>query len=166
MKVSELFADITLDPSFEGFVTTDDMVLAVDITGKAASVDEYEVVQMGIKNVDSSLNAEKKTNAYIRAGKSTVKTGTQRTFSIDADRYMGDGFQDYALSHAVKYGVGQKCIVPYAYFDRLTGKGEKGTASIIVEKDGGGATEENSSISISLEKAGNAPTEFTYTKAG
>lgn len=166
MKVSELFAEITLKPDFNGFITADDMVLAADITGKASSVDDYEVIQMGVKSVDASLNAEKKTNAYIRAGKSTTKTGTQRTFGIDADRYIGDAFQDYALSHEIKYGVGQSCIVPYAYFDRITGKGEKGKASIIVDTDGSGGAEENSGVSISLEKAGEAPAEFTYTKSG
>lgn len=163
MTVSELMTGITVDPDFEGWVTADDMVLAVDITGTAATVGDYVVVQVGVKTVDASMNAEKKTNAYIRAGKSTTKTGTQRTFAIDADRYIGDDFQDYALSHAVKYGVGQACVVPYAYFDRLTGKGEKGKASIIVDTDGSGAAEENSGISISLEKSGDAPVAFTYS---
>lgn len=163
MTVSELMTGITVDPDFEGWVTADDMVLAVDITGTAATVGDYVVVQVGVKTVDASMNAEKKTNAYIRAGKSTTKTGTQRTFAIDADRYIGDDFQDYALSHAVKYGVGQACVVPYAYFDRLTGKGEKGKASIIVDTDGSGAAEENSGISISLEKSGDAPVAFVYS---
>lgn len=164
MKVSELMTGVTPDPAFEGWVTADDMVLAVDISGDSTTTPaNYELVQVGVKTVDASLNAEKKTNAYIRAGKSTTKTGTQRTFAIDADRYIGDEFQDYALSHAVKYGVGQACVVPYIYFDRLTGKGEKGKVSIVVDTDGSGAAEENSGISISLEKSGDAPVEFTYS---
>ena len=45
----------------------------------------------------------------------------------------------------------------------LTGKGEKGTASIIVNSDGGGNAGENSSISIDLKSVGTAPTEYTYS---
>ena len=58
--------------------------------------------------------------------------------------------------------MGQKVIVPYVYFSVLTGKGEKGTASIIVNSDGGGNAGENSAISIDLRSVGTKPTEYTY----
>ena len=51
----------------------------------------------------------------------------------------------------------------YVYFSILTGKGEKGTVSIIVNSDGGGNAGENSSISIDLRSVGTAPTEYTYS---
>lgn len=154
----------------EGLITADSMCLAVDIAAAGATEipDEpnaanYVVAQAGVKSVDASLNAEKKTNAYIRQGKSTTKTGTQRTFTIDADRYSGDEFQDFALSNEIKFAVGQACVVPYIYFDVGTGKGESGLASIIVDTDGSGGAEENSGVSISLEKAGPAPVAFEYS---
>lgn len=50
----------------------------------------------------------------------------------------------------------------YVYFSVLTGKGEKGTASIIVNSDGGGNAGENSAISIDLRSVGVKPTEYTY----
>ena len=60
-------------------------------------------------------------------------------------------------------GVGQKVVVPYVYFSLLTGKGEKGTVSIIVNSDGGGNAGENSAISVDLRSVGTAPTEYTYS---
>lgn len=47
MKLSELMAGRSPNPAFEGFVTNDDYVLAVDcsVDGKAA-VGDYAVVQM------------------------------------------------------------------------------------------------------------------------
>lgn len=63
----------------------------------------------------------------------------------------------------IAHGVGQKVVVPYVYFSILTGKGEKGTVSIIVNSDGGGNAGENSSISIDLRSVGTAPTEYTYS---
>lgn len=173
MNVSEMYSMLNLENfPVQGNITADSMCLAVDITNAGATeipanpnYGNYVVVQAGIKSVSASLNAEKKTNAYIRQGKSTTKTGTQRTFSIDADRYSGDAFQDFALSHSIKYAVGQACVVPYIYFDVGTGRGESGLASIVVDTDGSGASEENLGVSISLEKAGPAPVEFTYTVA-
>ena len=91
---------------------------------------------MGTKSVTASLNPETKESAYIRAGKSTVKTGNQRTISFECDRYLGDEFQDFANS--IKYAIGQDAIVNYVYFNILTGKGEKGTATLSLDTDGSG----------------------------
>ena len=103
-------------------------------------------MQVGVEGVESSLNAETNDKQYIRAGKSTTKKGTQRKFSIKGDRYSGDEFQDYALSETVKYGVGNDCVVDYVYFNYLTGKGEKGKASLMVNTDAAFATSRRSNI--------------------
>ena len=137
MKVSELMAGYTPDDEFEGFATNDDWVLAVGI-GETTSEKDYTVVQQGIAGLDPQMNPVTQDKQYIRTGLSTSKTGTQR-------------------------GVGQKVGVPYIYFSILTGKGEKGTVSIIVNSDGGGNAGENSSISIDLRSVGTAPTEYTYS---
>ena len=47
----------------------------------------------------------------------------------------------------------------------LTGKGEKGKASIVVNSDGSGNAGESSSIDIDLKKAGSIPKEWVYAKA-
>ena len=163
MKVSELMKNITPDPEFKGFVTNDDMVLAVGIGEFTAGEKDYTVVQMGISGLDPQMNPVTQDKQYIRAGLSTTKTGTQRTFAITGDRYIGDPFQDYCFGLDIAHGVGQKVVVPYIYFSVLTGKGEKGTASIIVNSDGGGNAGENAGISIDLRSVGTKPTEYTYS---
>ena len=165
MKLSELMAGITPNADYEGYVMADNMVLAVNTAGStgASSVGDYSVVQVGVEGVESSLNAETNDKQYIRAGKSTTKKGTQRKFSIKGDRYAGDDFQDYALSETMKYAVGQACVVDYVYFNYLTGKGEKGKASLIVNTDAGGNAGDNSTFDIELSKSGDMPEAYTWS---
>ena len=161
MKLSALMAGKTPSAAFEGFATADDMVLAVDCSASQnADVGDYAVVQVGAKSVTASLNPETTTSAYIRAGKSDTKTGNQRTISFELDKYHGDEFQDYADS--IKYATGQAAIVNYVYFSILTGKGEKGQATLVLDTDGSGNAEENLAISGSLNKSGAAPEVFTW----
>ena len=163
MKVSELMAGYTPDDEFEGFATNDDWVLAVGIGDSVTSENDYTVVQQGIEGLDPQMNPVTQDKQYIRAGLSTSKTGTQRTFAITGDRYIGDAFQDYCFGLNIAHGVGQAVVVPYVYFSILTGKGEKGTVSIIVNSDGGGNAGENSAISVDLRSVGTKPTEYTYS---
>lgn len=165
MKLSELMAGHTPDPAFEGFVTNDDFVLAVDCSesGSTTDVGDYSVVQMGITGLDANLNPITQDKTYIRAGQSTMKTGNQRSFAVSGDRYVGDDFQDFALSHAVLYGTGQSVIRGYVYFCILNGKGEKGEASIIVNSDGSGSAGESAEVDIEIRKASAQPTEYTYS---
>lgn len=170
MKLAELMAGITLNPNFTGVVTNDDFVLALDC-GEAPAEDwnsenEFAVVQLGVTGLDSNMNPITQDKVYIRAGQSTTKTGNQRSFAVSGDRYVGDDFQDFALSHAIKYGVGQKVVRKYVYFNIVTGKGEKGEVSIIVNSDGSGEAGNSSEISIELKKSGAAPTEYAFTAEG
>lgn len=162
MKLSELMAGYTPKAEFAGFATNDDWVLAVGI-GETTGKGDYTVVQMGIAGLDPQLNPVTQDKQYIRTGLSTSKTGTQRSFAITGDRYIGDDFQDYCFGLDIAHGVGQKVVVPYVYFSILSGKGEQGTVSIIVNSDGGGNAGENSSISIDLKSVGSAPAEYTYS---
>ena len=163
MKLSELMKDHEPKAAFEGFVTADDMVLAIDISkDQDAEVEAYAVVQVGIEGVDPSLNSETKDAQYLRAGKSSTKTATQRQFSISGDMYIGDEAQDFMLSHKIKYGTGQAVVVNYVFFNLLTGKGEKGKATVAVNSDGSGNSGDNAGIDIQLSKVGDAPEEFTY----
>lgn len=164
MKLSELMADHSPNPSYEGFVTNDDFVLAVDCSenGKAA-VDDYAVVQLGVTGLDANLNPVTQDKTYIRAGQSTMKTGNQRSFTVSGDRYVGDEFQDFALSHAIMYGTGSAVIRSYVYFPIQTGKGEKGEASIIVNSDGSGSAGESAEVDIEIRKASAQPVEYTYS---
>lgn len=165
MTVSQLMQGRTPNANYTGWIVNDDWVLAVDISGGNAEVKDYVVAQMGVAGLDAQLNPVTQDKQYIRAGQSTTKTGTQRTFKVSGDRYVGDAFQDFCFSHAIKYGVGNAVVVPYVYFNILNGKGEKGYVSIIVNSDGAGDSGESSSIDIELKKAGEQPAEYTYTGA-
>lgn len=164
MKLSDLMKGYAPDPAFEGFVTNDDFVLAMDCTaeGAAAGPAAYDVVQIGVAGLDAQMNPVTKDSQYIRAGQSTMKTGTQRSFKVSGDRYVGDGFQDFALSHKVKYGTGSAVVRPYVYFCLLNGMGEQGRASVIVNSDASGNAGENAGIDIEIKKAGDAPTEYVW----
>lgn len=163
MKLSELMAEHKPDLAFEGFVTNDDFALAVDCSEDGtADVGDYAVAQMGVTGLDANLNPITQDKTYIRAGQSTMKTGNQRSFKVSGDRYVGDAFQDFAMSHAVMYGTGSAVVRRYVYFCLLNGKGEQGQASIIVNSDGNGAAGESAAVDIELKKSGAAPTEYTY----
>lgn len=164
MTLKELMNGKTPSPDFEGFVTNDDWVLAIDIAATPSTKEEdYTVAQMGVAGLDAQMNPVVQDKQYIRAGMSTIKTGTQRTFAVSGDRFIGDEFQDWCFSHENKYGVGQTVVKPYVYFNVLNGKGEKGMVSVIVNSDGSGNAGENAAVSIDCRKAGAMPTEYTYT---
>lgn len=161
MTIAELMKDVTPSAEFEGFSTADDMVLAIDFTGEAASPAAYTVAQEGITEQSGTLTPETKESIYLRAGKVTAKTGTSRSFTVSGDRYHNDDFQDALLAHSLKYGTGQNVIRPYVYFDRLTGKGEQGKVSISVESDLTGTAGENATFSATMSSVG-VPAEYTY----
>lgn len=163
MKLSALMAGYTPSAEFAGVATNDDFVLAIDISeGGAEEPANYVVVQSGISAVDAQLSPETDEKTYIRAGKVTNKTATQRTFNLSGDRMFGDEFQDFVLSHAIKFGTGQKVIKPYIFFSLLTGEGEKGTASIIVNSDGSGDAGASAEIDIDI-MATAAPESYTWS---
>lgn len=168
MKLSELMQGKTPDVNYEGWVTNDDWVFAINLTPNTTAttaVSDYAVVQMGIEGLDAQLNPITVDKTYIRAGQSTQKTGTQRSFAVSGDRYIGDEAQDYIFGHVVKYGTGNAAITDYVYFNILNGKGEKGQVSIIVNSEGGGNAGESSAIDVEFKKIGNVPTEYTYSAA-
>lgn len=165
MKLSELMKDYTPSPTYEGWVTNDDYVFAIDTApndSTATKEGDYVVVEMGIAGLDAQLNPITQDKTYIRAGQNSMKTGTQRSFSVTGDRYVGDEAQDYCLSHKTKYRTGNSVVTNYLYFNVLTGKGEKGQCSIIVNSDGSGNAGESSSIDIEFKKMGATPAEYTY----
>ena len=166
MKLSELMTGVTPKATFEGWVTNDDYVFAIDLTPGSTTPTtpaNFVVVQMGIEGLDAQLNPITQDKTYIRAGQSTQRTGTQRSFAVTGDRYVGDAAQDYCLSHAIKLGRGNAVVTNYIYFNMLNGKGERGQVSIIVNSDGSGNAGESSAVDIEFRKIGADPTEYTYS---
>lgn len=164
MKLSELMETLVPEPAFEGFSTADDLVLAIGFAGSEADPNDYVVAQTGITEQSGKLTSQTKDSQYLRTGQVTTKTGTSRAFAVKGDRYNSDEFQDALLAHELKYGTGQSVIKEYVYFDMLTGKGERGKISIVIEDDLGGGAGDNASFSASLTSTVK-PTEYTYTPA-
>lgn len=168
MTLKELMQGFKPSEDYVGWVTNDDFVFAINLNPGAATpteVEEYGVVQMGIEGLDAQLNPITVDKTYIRAGQSTQRTGTQRSFKVSGDRYIGDAVQDFLFSHDIKYGTGNKVITDYVYFNVLNGKGEKGQVSIIINSDGAGNAGESSAIDVEFKKVGSIPTEYTYSEA-
>ena len=100
MLLSTLMTGKPTSPAYAGFATNDDFVLAIDTTGIAATPSDYSVVQVGITGHEASIAADTADARYVRTGKTQSKTGAQRTFAVAGERYVGDTFQDWALSLA------------------------------------------------------------------
>lgn len=163
MKVSEVMVGKNPSAAFKGVVTNDAHVLAIDISEESnGKIGDYVVAQICISGVDAQLNPETEDKTYIRAGKATTKTATQRTFNVTGDKYHGDDFQDFVGKHKIKFGTGQDVIVPYVYFSLLTGEGEKGKAAIIVNSDGSGEAGASAEIDVDV-MAVETPGEYTYS---
>ena len=65
-------------------------------------------------------------------------------------------------SLAVMFGTGSTVIVPYVYFSMLTGKGETGKASVIVNGDASNGAGNNAGISVTVSGV-EKPKEYTYS---
>ena len=93
--------------------------------------------------------------------KSSIVMQLGTRLAINGDRCVGDAFQDFVLSHKIVYGTGSDIIVPYIYFSLRTGKGEKGSAAIIVTSDVGGAAGSKATFACNVKAIG-TPDEFTF----
>lgn len=166
MTVSEAIAASGITPAadYKGVEMTDDYVLAIQTAETQANVGSWIVCADYVKGYPAALNPTTNDATYVRTGTASTKSGQQRSFSIEGDRCVGDAFQDFCLSHDIKYGTGQDVVVPYVWFSLRTGKGEKGTAAIIVNEDAGGNAGSNAGFKIDL-KASAKPEAYTYSAA-
>lgn len=161
MKLSELMQGRTLNPSFEGDIMADDMVLALNLND-SEDVGDYIVAQPRISEHSGALNAQTADRQYIRTGNTTIRTGVGRTITVNGDRFKGDPFQDGILDHKIKFGVGSDVIKDYVYFAIQNGKGEKGKVTINVTSDASGTAGSQTSFSATLTSVG-VPEDYTYT---
>lgn len=167
MTVAEAITKSGIAPSasYTGIETADDFVFAIQTeSDKQTKENAWIVCADHVKEHSGALNATTADEAFIRTGTVTSKTGTQRTFSINGNRCVGDDFQDFALSHKIKYGTGSDVIVPYIYFSIRTGKGESGSAVLIVNSDVGGAANASATFAMDVKAVG-TPVEFDYLEA-
>ena len=164
MLVSTLMTGKTPSAGYTGQVMTDDFILAIDNTElQTALVGAYVVARESVTSHGAVLNPVTADKSYL-SGATTAKTGTKRQFTVPGDRMIGDAFQDYCLSHAIKFGTGSAVNVKYVYFNMLTGIGEQGKVNIIVNEDETGDAQNNAGFSIDLIVS-DIPTAFTYVPA-
>lgn len=161
MTLKELMQGFKPNPDFEGIIQAEDYVLAVSFAERGAHPDTFLVAQEGITEHAGSLNPESSDSRYMRSGKSSSKTGNQRKFSVSGDRFAGDPFQEEMHDHAMKYGTGSTVQKEYVHFCLLTGKGEKGICSILMEEDAAGSAGANSSFKATLSTSKN-PDKYLY----
>lgn len=172
MTVAETLAalksekDIEPSASYVGTEDADDFILAfqTDKT-KQTKKSDWIVCADHVKEHSGALNATTTDEAFIRTGTTTSKTGTQRTLAVNGNRCVGDAFQDFVLSHKIKYGTGSDVVVPYIYFSVRTGKGEAGSAALVVTSDVGGAANSPATFACDVKAVG-IPKEFDYLTEG
>lgn len=162
MTVKEVMTGITPSADYADLEMADDFVLAFKTADTQKSVGDYIVCQECITEHSAAVNPGTQDKQYIRKGNATVKTSAQRTFSISGDRTHGDAWQDWVTSLAVMFGTGSTVIVPYVYFSMLTGKGETGKASVIVNGDASNGAGNNAGISVTVSGV-EKPKEYTYS---
>lgn len=156
-------AGITPDEEYTGVETTDNFILGIqtEATGQETP-DLYTVVQEHITEHSAAINNSSTDTAYIRTGTVTTKTGAQRQFTINGERFAGDPFQDFALSNKMLFATGQDAVVKYVWFSLRTGKGEQGEAVLIVNNDASNAANNPAGFSCQLNAVGK-PKEYTYS---
>lgn len=164
MTVSEAITKSGLTPSasYTGIETADDFLLAFQTESTQTKEASWIVCADHVKEHSGALNATTNDDTFIRTGTVTTKSGTQRTLAVNGNRCVGDKFQDFVLSHKIKYGTGSDVIVPYIYFSLRTGKGEKGKAALVVTSDVGGAAGSAATFACDVKVVG-VPDEFDYT---
>ncbi len=163
MTVADVMTGITPTPDLEGIATADDMVFALDAaTTPSGDPTTYLVAQQGITEASGAMSSTTQDSQYLRTGLITTKTGNSKAFTLTGDRYRSDPFQEFIFSHAIKWGTGANVVVPYVYFDMLTGKGEQGRVAINITGDLSNAAGSNAGIGATLNVQG-VPTEYTYT---
>ena len=169
MTVSETLAalktkkGIVPSADYTGTEKADDFIFAIQ-TDAATKESDWVVFAERVKEHSGALNASTEDVAYIRAGTVTEKGETQRTFSLNGNRCVGDPAQDFLLSHKIKFGSGTEVVFPYIYFSAKTGKGEKGEAAFIVTSDVGGSAGAIATFACDVKGIG-TPAKFDYSTA-
>lgn len=167
MTVTEAMKGITPDPDKAGFQMADDFILAFKTADTQTKEGDYIVCESMVEDHSASVNSSTVDKNYIRQGQVTIKTNTQRVFTINADRYHDakTAFFDWISGHAMVFGVGSDVITDYVYFNMFTGKGEKGRATVNVTADSTNGAGNIAGYTVTVSGI-NKPTEFTYSAAG
>lgn len=122
-------------------------------TAAATSPADYDVATVHVSNYGAELSPETDSSQFYYEGYTSMKKSTSRKFKPVGKRLMGDAFQDFICSHAIKYGKGSDVVRDYVYFCVLTGKGEKGKVLILVNNDGAAESGAIGDIDVELRSS-------------
>ena len=164
MTITEYMSKVTAATATGEYVGRD-MVLGVDCAATpsaSAQPGSFTYVGAHVEDYGAELSPKTQDKSYVYEGDSTIKTSTQRTFSIAGQAYISDDFMDFIRSFAVKFGKGSAVQRRYVYFHSGTGKGESGTVTIIVKNDGNGAASSPADVEIEMKSCGPVA-EFSWT---
>lgn len=165
MTVSEAVtkSGITPNAEYTGVETANDFIFAVCTDSESQTSEKAWIVCADhVSEHSSALNASTEDTEYIRTGRVTDKTSVSRQLSVSGHRCVGDAFQDWLLSHKIKYGTGDDVKVPYLYFSLRTGKGDKGECNLVVTADASGAAGAKAGFAATAYCIG-TPEEFDYS---
>lgn len=162
MKLSDFMAARAARAA-SGEQQADDYVLAIDCSenGTEPDVGDYAIATVHTENLGAAVSANTTDKNYLYEGATTLRSSPRRNFTVAGQRFSGDDFQDFALSHDVVFGVGNTVVRNYVYFNCNSKKGEKGTLMINVTNDGGAASGNTADFSVSMASVG-APAEYTW----
>ncbi|MGN0706890.1 MAG: phage tail tube protein [Faecalibacterium sp.] len=165
MTVQETLTKSGITPSadYTGVEMANDFVFAICTdAAKQTQKTDWIVCADHVKEHSGALNVTTSNDEFIRTGPCATKGSVQRTLSVNGNRCVGDAFQDFVLSHKIKFGSGADVIVPYLYFSLRTGKGECGQCALILTSDAGGGAGSAATFACDVKGIGR-PEEFDYT---
>ena len=164
MTITEYMTKVTAAAATGEYVGRD-MVLGLDCSAApsaSALPGSFTYVGAHVEDYGAELEPKTEDKSYVYEGDSTVKTSTQRVFTVAGQAYISDDFMDFIRSFGVKFGRGSAVQRRYVYFHSGTGKGETGTVTIIVNNDGNGGASDPADVEVELKSCGPV-TEFTWS---
>ena len=162
MTITEYMTKVTAATATGEYVGRD-MVLGLDCAATPSATAQpgsFTYVGAHVEDYGAELDPKTEDKSYVYEGDSTIKTSTQRTFSIAGQAYISDEFMDFVRSFAVKFGKAVQRR--YVYFHSGTGKGESGIVTVIVKNDGNGSASGPADVEVEMKSCGPV-SEFTWS---
>lgn len=119
MTITEYMTKVTAATATGEYVGRD-MVLGLDCAATPSATAQpgsFTYVGAHVEDYGAELDPKTEDKSYVYEGDSTIKTSTQRTFSIAGQAYISDEFMDFGplLRREIRQGHGGTaalCLLP------------------------------------------------------
>ena len=166
MTLKELLARRQPDSQYTGPVSGKDWVLALDLSEEQASAyEDYAVVAAGVHSIRALLHPGDHRAFHLPSGRSALRGPGLREFIIEADRILGDPFQDWALGFGQAHLPDLSDGVRYLWICLCNGCGETGQLRAYAECDQQGGPDDPSGIIIHLRQSARVAKPFLWGSA-